>query len=87
MTAARAARAPARRVTGRKMTPDLAQQIAREVLIALGQFQDGEPVDQSCPHCAQPISVDALIPDGQREPTAWLTRCPCGMCSGTFRGA
>ncbi len=60
---------------------------AREVLIALGQFQDGEPVDQSCPHCAQPISVEGIIPDGQREPTAWLTRCPCGMCTGTFRGA
>jgi hypothetical protein len=60
---------------------------AREVLIALGQFQDGVPVDQSCLHCAQPISVEALIPDGHGEPTAWLTRCPCGMCSGTFRGA
>ena len=59
---------------------------AREVLVALGQFQDGVPVDQFCPHCAQPISVEALIPAGHGEPPAWLTRCPGGMCTGKFRG-
>lgn len=59
---------------------------AREVLVALGQFQDGVAVDPSCPHCARPISVEALVPAGRGAPAAWLTRCPCGMCTGTFRG-
>jgi hypothetical protein len=58
----------------------------KEVLIAVGQSQDSEPIDQSCPICVQPISVEPLVPKGQSSPTAWRTHCPCGKCNDTLRG-
>jgi hypothetical protein len=58
---------------------------AREVLIALGQSQYNEPVDQSCHFCAKPITVEPLsLSDG--HPIAWRVSCPCGKCDTTFRG-
>jgi len=59
---------------------------SREVLIAVGQSQDGEPIDQLCPHCAQPISVEPITLKGENGPCAWQVSCPCGKCNGAFRG-
>ena len=55
---------------------------AEPVLVALGQFNEGKPVTATCPTCGHAISVEA-----RGNPTsAWLHSCPCGLCSGSFRG-
>lgn len=59
---------------------------AKEVLVALGQSQYGNPVDQLCPFCQNPIKVEAVTLKGESRPTSWLHSCPCGKCSGTMRG-
>lgn len=53
------------------------------VMIALGEFQAGLPVDQSCPACGQPF-VAAGLPEGTESPRAWAVRCRCG--ESVFRG-
>jgi hypothetical protein len=58
---------------------------ARQVLIALEQSQQNQPVDQRCHFCAQPIAVEPLGLE-DRSPTAWRTHCPCGKSNNTFRG-
>lgn len=55
---------------------------ARSVVIALGEFQNGIPVDQSCPFCRSAIRVSTPEPTAQ----AWLIACECGKCNTTFRG-
>lgn len=59
---------------------------AREVLIALGQCQYGDPVDQLCHSCRGPITVEALTLGGETRATSWRHSCPCGKCNGTMRG-
>lgn len=59
---------------------------ARHVLIALGQSQCGEPVDQICPHCNGKVLVDAKTLPGEARPCAWFISCLCGKCSMTMRG-
>ena len=59
---------------------------AKEVLIALGQSQYGDPVDQLCFFCNGPILVEPLTLRGEGRPTAWRHSCPCGKCNGTMRG-
>ena len=59
---------------------------AKEVLIALGQSQYNEPLDQMCFFCRQPISVEPLTLARESRPTSWRIACPCGKCNGTFRG-
>nr|AAL24537.1 orf79EGC144 [uncultured bacterium] len=55
---------------------------AAPVLIALGQFKDGEPVAAVCSKCHQSITVEPL-----GNPTcAWAHSCPCGTCNGSLRG-
>ena len=53
------------------------------VMIALGEFQSGLPVDQSCPTCEQPL-VAVGLPEGTESPRAWAVRCGCG--ESVFRG-
>ena len=59
---------------------------AKEVLIALGQSQNGEHIDQSCPFCGGAISVEPLTLSGENRPTSWRHECPGGKCNGTMRG-
>jgi len=59
---------------------------AKEVLIALGQSQYGDPVDQHCAFCQGKISVEPLTLGGESRPTSWRHSCPCGKCNGTMRG-
>ncbi|MDM0059003.1 hypothetical protein [Variovorax fucosicus] len=59
---------------------------AREVLIALGQCQYGEYVDQRCVFCRGAITVEPLTLTGESRPTSWRHSCPCGKCNGTMRG-
>ena len=53
------------------------------VMIALGEFQSGLPVYQSCPVCGQPF-VAVGLPEGTESPRAWSVQCGCGESS--FRG-
>ena len=53
------------------------------VMIALGEFQSGLPVDQACPDCGQPL-VAVGLPEGVESPRAWAVRCECG--ESAFRG-
>lgn len=59
---------------------------AKEVLIALGQSQYGDPVDQLCFFCHGHIAVEPLTLDGESRPTSWRHTCPCGKSNGTMRG-
>lgn len=59
---------------------------AKEVLVALGQSQYGDPVDQLCFFCHDPIVVEPLTLPGESRPTSWRHSCPCGKCNGTMRG-
>jgi hypothetical protein len=45
---------------------------ARQVLIALGQYQNGAPITQRCPRCDQLLAVE-------KAGTAWLITCDCGF--------
>jgi hypothetical protein len=56
---------------------------ARSVMIALGEFQNGIPVDQSCPLCRSAIRVWMPEPNTAQ---VWLTSCACDRCNNTFRG-
>ncbi len=53
------------------------------VMVALGEYQSGLPVDQVCPDCGEPL-VAAGLPLGSDPPRAWAVRCRCG--EATFRG-
>jgi hypothetical protein len=59
---------------------------AKEVLIALGQSQYGDPVDQQCHFCRGAITVEPLTLMGEGRPTSWRHSCPCGKSNGTMRG-
>ena len=59
---------------------------AREVLIALGQSQYGDPIDQLCHFCRGPILVEPLTLNVETRSTSWRHSCPCGKCNGTMRG-
>lgn len=59
---------------------------AKEVLIALGQSQYGDPVDQLCFFCDGPIAVEPLTLNVESRPTSWRHSCPCGKCDGMMRG-
>jgi hypothetical protein len=59
---------------------------AKEVLIALGQSQYGDQVDQRCAFCHGAIAVEPLTLNGESRPTSWRHSCPCGKCNGTMRG-
>ncbi len=62
-----------------------AQQFAepmRSVQIAFGEFYLGLPVQQRCPFCQSPITVELLGESG----SAWRTACHCGRCNDTLRG-
>lgn len=59
---------------------------AKEVLIALGQSQYGEEVDQRCAFCHGSIAVEPITLSGESRPTSWRHSCPCGKCNGTMRG-
>lgn len=55
---------------------------AKEVMIALGQLQSKEPIDQTCHFCGQLIAGETLgVPA-----TTWRTSCTCGKSNSTFRG-
>ena len=58
---------------------------AGPALIALGQFQSGEAVDQVCPHCHGAIVVTGEAV-GTPTPCVWFVSCPCGECNTTMRG-
>lgn len=60
--------------------------VARPVMIALGQLQCGEPIDQVCPRCGAIITVEAKTLKNESRPCAWLTACKCGACNSSFRG-
>jgi len=55
---------------------------AREAMIALGQLQAKEPIDQACHFCGQPIVGETL----GAPASAWRMSCPCGKSNSTFRG-
>lgn len=59
---------------------------AKEVLIALGQSQYGDPVDQRCYFCQSAITVEPLSLRGEARPTSWRHSCLCGKSNGTMRG-
>jgi len=52
---------------------------ARQVLIAFGQYEHGEPITQKCPSCNYLLVV-------KQKGTAWLVSCNCGLCNDTLRG-
>lgn len=58
---------------------------AGPVLIALGQFQSGEVINQLCPHCRELITVSGKAV-GTPTPCVWFISCPCGKCNNTMRG-
>ncbi len=60
--------------------------IARPTMIALGQCQCGDTVDQICPRCLSMIAVEAKSTTPGSRPCAWVISCDCGACNGTFRG-
>ena len=51
------------------------------VLIALAEYQNGFPVDQSCVACGGLIVVT-----GHGEFRVWDIDCPCHECRTTSRG-
>jgi len=59
---------------------------AKPIMIALGQSQYGEEIDQICMYCNSPIEVEAKILKNETRPCAWVISCKCGKCSTTFRG-
>ena len=59
---------------------------AGPVLIALGQSQNGEPIDQFCLACGGQISVEPKTLRNESRPCAWEISCSCGKCNNTFRG-
>jgi hypothetical protein len=58
---------------------------AGPALIALGQFQNGEAIDQFCPYCNELITVTGKAV-GTPIPCVWLISCSCGKCDNTMRG-
>ncbi len=56
---------------------------ARSTMIALGEFQLGLPLDQSCAFCHSAIRVWLPNP---RNTQAWQTACDCGKCNSTWKG-
>jgi hypothetical protein len=61
-------------------------EVARPAMIALGQFQCGDTIDQICPRCDSPITVEAKSTTPDNSPSAWFVSCECGECNGAFRG-
>lgn len=55
---------------------------SKQVLIALGQLQSNEPIDQHCHFCDGQISGETL----GMPTSAWKLSCPCGKSNSTFRG-
>lgn len=52
------------------------------ILIALGEYQNGFSVDQTCLKCGE-----LMIVTGLGQPVcAWGIDCPCHECKDTFRG-
>lgn len=52
---------------------------AREVLIALGQFHERQPITAQCPKCQNILTVE-------ERGYAWFISCPCGFCTNVARG-
>lgn len=59
---------------------------AERIMIALGQSQNGEEIDQICNSCNSILCVEAKILKGEHRPCAWIVSCACGKCNSTFRG-
>lgn len=59
---------------------------AKPVMIALGQFQSGDKIDQVCPDCHSKILVDPKSTTPNGLPSAWFVSCKCGECNCVFRG-
>ena len=54
---------------------------AAPVVIAVGQYNQGEIITAKCPYCSSMIKVE-----GKGNPTcAWIHSCDCGKCNGTFK--
>jgi len=52
---------------------------ARQVIIALGQYEDGESITQKCPSCQHVLTVE-------KRGTVWRVSCNCGLCNDTLKG-
>jgi hypothetical protein len=52
---------------------------ARQVIIAVGQFDSGEPITQKCPSCDHVLVVKA-------KRSVWFVSCNCGLCNDTLKG-
>lgn len=61
-------------------------EVARPVMIALGQSQCGDIIDQVCPQCKSLIHVEPKTLKNEDRPCAWIISCNCGSCNGSFRG-
>jgi hypothetical protein len=57
-------------------------QRGNRVLIALREYQNDFPVDQTCLKCGEIIAVTGL----GSPVCAWGTDCKCHECKSTFRG-
>ena len=52
------------------------------VLVAVAQASKSLPVTSECPYCGSKLQVEVR----GEPPSAWLHKCQCGKCTGSFRG-
>ncbi len=63
---------------------DEEQRAVEAVRSAIRKFNLGQPPDEPCVFCGQPIVVEGWPKDG--PVTLWMTHCPCKKSNSTWKG-